>query len=448
MSSPASLPQASVRDTAAFIAEVFLPTVAKGPIKRRPRMEAAAERFGLDARAVARMQKLSRTYPEGPLLLRLPFRKQAVALHPSEVHLVLENSPDPFSPASSEKRGALAHFEPRNVLISTGGERSARRALQEQALDAHSPVHHLASHFLPVINEEAGHLIAGLAEEKQLDWEQFSAAWDRVVRRIVFGNNAADDVDLTAKLTRLRKDANWSSLKPMRSTTRAAFLSTVRQRMLAAEPGSLAHSLKAHDGSPKTAPTDQIPQWLFAFDPAGMATFRTLALLASHRPQLQSVRHELSRDASEHHHLPYLRACVLESLRLWPTTPMILRQTTREVQWPHGMMPGNCGVLVFAPYFHRDARAIPGAELFQPELWIGQGPDHSPDWALVPFSEGPVRCPGRQLVLMLTSAFLAQLVERTDFLLNEPKRLEPTERLPANLNPFSLSFTLHPREGR
>ncbi|MFW0771960.1 cytochrome P450 [Paenarthrobacter nitroguajacolicus] len=452
MSNRASLPKASVLDTAAFLADVFLPTVAKGPIKRRPRMEAASERLGLDGRAVSRMRSLQLKYPDGPVLLRLPFRSQAVALRPSEVHRILENSPEPFSPASSEKRGALAHFEPRNVLISTGTERSIRRALQEQALDTDSPVHHLADHFLPVIREEMDQLLSGLPSDQQLDWERFSAAWERVVRRVVFGNSAADDVELTRKLTRLRKDANWSAIKVTRTKTRAAFLTTVRKRMLAADPGSLAHALKDHDPSPAAAPVDQIPQWLFALDPAGMATFRTLALLASHKNQLGKAQQELAEDTSGHKHLPYLRACVLESLRLWPTTPMILRQTTREVQWGGGIMPAKCGVLVFAPYFHRDSQLLPHADLFHPELWLDQGtvegdrPGQGKDWALVPFSEGPVRCPGRQLVLLLTSATLARFIEETDFRLSDPGRLGPDIGLPSNLNPFSLRFTVLKRD--
>lgn len=446
MSTRDSLPKASLLDTAAFLAEVFLPTVAKGPIKRRPRMEAASERFGLDGRTISRMRKLHLKYPESPLLLRLPFRNQAVALQPSEVHRILENSPEPFSPASSEKRGALAHFEPRNVLISTGSERSIRRALQEQALDTESPVHRLADHFLPVIREEIEQLLLALPADGQLDRERFTATWERIVRRVVFGNNAAGDVQLTAMLTRLRKDANWSALKPLRARTRATFLSAVQERMLAAEPGSLAYVLKDHETSSPAAPVDQIPQWLFAFDPAGMATFRTLALLASHRNQLEKAQQELDGDTSEHRHLPYLRASVLEALRLWPTTPMILRQTTREVQWTEGTMPAKCGVLIFAPYFHRDSHLLPDAHRFRPEIWLGHveanTPDHREDWALVPFSEGPVRCPGRQLVLLLSSAALAEFIEQTAFRLSTPGRLNPAEPLPANLNPFSLRFTV------
>jgi gluconate kinase len=36
----------------------------------------------------------------------------------------------------------------------------------------------------------------------------------------------------------------------------------------------------------RTAAAQQVPQWLFAFDPAGIATFRAVALLAAHLEQM------------------------------------------------------------------------------------------------------------------------------------------------------------------
>ena len=446
-----SLPRAGIGETAAFLMDVFIPTAAKGPLIRRPRVEALAERLGLDRRAVARMQKLDAKYPAGPLLLRLPFRKQAVVLRPDQLHRALAESPDPFSPASSEKRGALAHFEPRNVLVSTGTDRTLRRALQEQALDTASPVHRFADSFLPVLEEEADALLlAAMADggpaEGTLDWPLFTAAWHRAVRRVVFGDAAREDVELTDMLARLRKDANWSGLKPRPRSVRTEFLGRVRAGTDAAPPGTLASALRGRPDSDQSAPSDQVPQWLFAFEPAGMAAFRTLALLASHPGHTARAREEVAADQSGGRNLPFLRACVLESLRLWPTTPMILRQTTREVAWENGTMPARCGVLVFAPYFHRDGRRLTQADSFDPGLWLQHDearPGEPEDWGVVPFSDGPARCPGRQLVLLLTSALLARLLQENTFTL-ESHRLSPDRPLPGTLNHFALRFRVSP----
>lgn len=435
------LPKATVGETAAVIAEVFLPAAAKGPLLRRPRAVAMAERFGLDERAVRRLQKLHSRHPAGPVLLRLPFRHQALALAPDHVRYILGHSPEPFATASSEKRAALAHFEPRNVLISHGPDRAARRRLQEQVLDAGHPVHQLAGHFMPIVRGEAEELLRR-AEPGGLDWAAFVESWDRILRRVVFGDHARDDRELTDMLTRLRADANWAFLKPRRTKLRNRFLTAIEERLAAAEEGSLARFMAGMDTSGKAAPVDQVPQWLFALGNAAMPAFRTLAVLAARGEQAGPARQEARRDETGGRHLPYLRSCVLEVLRLWPTTPMILRQTTRSVQWEDGVMPARCGVLIFVPYFGRDDRHLDHAHDFRPGRWLEE--EKPGGWPLIPFSDGPAACPGKQLTLLLTSAMLAHLLRDRQFTVASHHDLAPGKPLPGTLDHFSLRLAVEP----
>jgi cytochrome P450 len=100
-------------------------------------------------------------------------------------------------------------------------------------------------------------------------------------------------------------------------------------------------------------------------------------------------------------------------------------------------MPAETGVLIYAPFFHRDDQRLPYADRFAPELWlkeVGHG-----DWPLIPFSEGPVACPGRNLVLMLGSSMLAALLEAGTPALAPGRRLDPA-RLPGTLDPYTLRF--------
>jgi cytochrome P450 len=143
------------------------------------------------------------------------------------------------------------------------------------------------------------------------------------------------------------------------------------------------------------------------------------------------------------HHRPFLRATVLESLRLWPTTPMILRQTTCQTTWANGVMPANTGLLIYAPFFHRDESRIPYAHTFVPRLWIDDDREvkgGSPRvWPFVPFSSGPGLCPGRNLVLLLTSGMLAALIGDRNIELKDSHRLPPGQ-LPSVLDHFTLRF--------
>lgn len=437
-----TLPTASAPDTARLLLGVFLPTVAKGPIIRRPRVVGLSARLGLDTRAVRILQAIHAKYPSGPLMLKLPIRKQAVVLAPEDVHTVLAGSPEPFSPATTEKRAALSHFQPANVLISQGQVRTVRRALQEQVLDTSHPVHHLADRFVPVVEEEMQQLLAEASSRGSLPWSDFLDAWYCVARRVVFGDHAADDKELTAMVIRLRKDGNWAFLRPVRRRTRERFLARVGHELAHAEPGSLAAVLAAAPKGDGAEPAEQVPQWLFAFDPAGMATFRALTVLATHPEAMAVARDEVYGDESGRRFLPYLRAVVLESLRLWPTTPMILRQTTAPVQWAQGRMPAKCGVLIYSPYFHRDERHVQGAHDFSPERWLSGEQD---DWPLVPFSDGPVVCPGKQLVLLLTSAALASLVHGHDFGVENGQALDPARPLPSTLDNFSVRLRVASR---
>ncbi len=171
------------------------------------------------------------------------------------------------------------------------------------------------------------------------------------------------------------------------------------------------------------------------FDPAGITTFRTLALLASHPDHAAHVRKEIKlRAGSAHQDLPYLRACVLDAVRLWPTTPMVLRQSTKETMWETGMMSAQTGLIMFAPFFHRDDQRLPDANRFAPTLWL-QDRRAEEHWPLIPFSEGPAVCAGQNLVLLLSSAMLVALFDDRQIQLTSPTRLNAQQPIPGTLNP-------------
>ena len=432
-----SVPVASVADTLALTRDVILPTLAKGPIIRRRRVVGIAERHDLVGRAVRRMQQLHVRYGDVPLLMRIPVRKQAVLLAPEHVRRVLDGSPDPFAADSSEKRASLSHFNPKTVLISRGEDRADRRRFNEAVLDTGCPMHRLASRFRTVVEEEAGALLARARRGAALDWDIFSDAWFCVVRRVVLGDAARDDRSFTRLHERLRAYANLAFVQPIRHTLRDRFLTRLNQYLDDPEPGSLAAIMGGTPTTPRTAPDHQPPHWMFAADPAGMTVFRTLALLAAHPEHEERARAEA---AGSEPSLPFLRRCVLETLRLWPTTPMILRESRTETRWESGMLPAGTGILIYAPFFHRDDRHLPFAHRFAPEVWEPGGA--AAQWPFVPFSAGPVRCPAEDLVLMLTSSMLAALLRAGRYRERHPARLDASRAIPSTLDNYTLRFTI------
>ncbi|HEX4769690.1 MAG TPA: cytochrome P450 [Bryobacteraceae bacterium] len=438
-----TIPEIGVADTLAALFGIFLPTVAKGVIMRRPAMLAIAEALDLDRRAIRGMQRIRDKYGSAPVRLRIPGRSFAVVLDPQDVHRVLAESPDPFATATLEKTATLAHFEPKNVLISRGAERADRRHYNEQVLEAHRPIHQMADQFVRIVESEAARLRADAWKQNRiLNWKIFSDAWFRIVRRIIFGDAASEDNELSSTMAKLRYRANWAYLLPQRRALREELLTRIKTYMQRAEPNSLAGMMAHIPVTGQTAPEHQVPQWLFAFDAPGMTTFRSLALLASHPEQARAARQEIAaRHSTQAQLLPFLRATVLESLRLWPTSPLILRESNSPTLWRNGVMPAKSSLIIFSPFFHRDDERLPFANNFAPKLWMGNPPNQQTS-ALIPFSEGPATCPGRELVLLLTTMMISELLSGTKVRLENRERLAPGKPLPATLNHFRLRFEL------
>ncbi|MFC7375512.1 cytochrome P450 [Brachybacterium sp. GCM10030268] len=434
------VPLLSASDHARVLTRILLSPVVKGPIVRRPGPVNLVERFDLDSAGVREMQRLHERYGDGPVQLRIPGRRLALVLAPADVHRVLDGTPEPFTPATLEKRGALNHFEPESSLVSSAQERRARRPLNEEVLESSRPVHSHAEVMTAAIEREVTSLLGHADFTGTLDWDGFATAWWRIVRQIVLGAAAREDHQITDDIRRLRRRANLAYAMPQNRRLRESFLAQLRRYVEAAEPGSLAEMVARTPASRDAEPIQQIPQWLFAFDAAAWATFRALSLLTCHPGAAETAREEMTR-APE---LPYLRATVLESLRLWPTTPLLLRDTTEETTWRTGSLPAGTAVIIFAPYFHRDERHLAEAHRFAPQLWLeGHEPGERDDraWPLVPFSDGPGICPGRNVVLLTCSMVLGELVRQRSLTAQQPL---DTSTLPGSLSPFSSRFTVAP----
>ncbi|MFI6043772.1 cytochrome P450 [Nocardia sp. NPDC051321] len=415
--------------------------IAAGVIARRRPMMAVLERVQADARAVRRMRQLRRAHGRGPVELVLPGRRIIVVIDPDDVGAVLEQSPFPFHPANREKRAALRHFQPHAVLASEGSIRAERRTLNETALATGQPLHHLAEPFTAVIAEEARALTTTALRHGRLDAAQFTIEWWRLVRRLVLGDQARFDDTITDQLWKLRSAANWSFLGFPHPRLREKFTERLYDYAETASPETLLGALTKTPATGAADPIGQVPHWLFAFDAAGIALTRTLALLATHPEQRARALAEAG-DLGNPALRPYLRACMLESVRLWPTTPTILRDTTEDTQWRCGeerfTIDGGAAVLIAVPAFHRDEQLLPFAHDFTPDIWLDGRAEQYPQ--LVPFSAGPAECPGRNLVLFVTSTLLAQLIGNADFTLRSTPAPTPGRPLPVTFNNFGLDF--------
>lgn len=362
---------------------------------------------------------------------------------------MLAEAPTPFHPANREKRKALEWFQPHGVLISRGPIRERRRVVNEAALDTHSDLHRLAPLFTDVIAAEMADLVAETLAGRRLDSAMFMTAWWRMVRHLVLGSRARDDEAITDQLLRLRKAGNWSFLSLPHYRRRNQFIEHLYRYAEQPESGTLVSALAEVPSGGAVDPVGQMPQWIFALDAAGMAVCRALALFATH-PEQHALAMVETDQPSEPLLRPYLRASLLESVRIWPTTPTILRDTTEDTTWRDGVerfsIAKGAGLMIVTPAFHRDGQLLPFAHQFVPDIWLdGRAQQHA---QLVPFSAGPAECPGRNLVLLVTSTVLANLLGSMNLKLTSTPRLSPEAPLPMTLNQLALKFDAEPSRPR
>ncbi|GGX74754.1 cytochrome P450 [Streptomyces hiroshimensis] len=329
-----------------------------------------------------------------------------------------------FTTANREKTAALSHFEPDTLLITPGALKKERRSFNEAAIDhcAAGSWFHEAGR--AAVEEEIRPLLDGNA----LTWERFYAAYQRIVRRIVFGDAARDDERITELRDKLRSDGNWFMLHRKRHRLRTELFVRCRRYIDLPEPGGLARAVRAIPATAEIKPVAQMQHWFFAFDAAPISDYLTLGLLACRPEQSARARTDPA----------YLRACVLEAQRLWPTTLVLARDTTAETQWPGGWtLPAGAAVISCSPFFHRDARRFPYADRFEPEVWLDGRAEA--EWSIAPFSHGPAKCLGKETVLSTSATLLTGLLGN-GWRITSSHRLGADRPLPRTADHTSLRF--------
>jgi cytochrome P450 len=179
-------------------------------------------------------------------------------------------------------------------------------------------------------------------------------------------------------------------------------------------------------------------------DTLGANAYRTLAVVVADPSVLARVREEIGdsdlSSAQTIAGLSYLEGCLQETMRLWPTTPMLARETTRETTLAGAKLDEGTQVMIVNTFNHRDDEEVPDANRLRPERWNGNGRD-------VRFnhlSNGTQDCPGGPLVSLIGKASVAQMVNRYDLTLEEPS-IDPSGDLPHMLDFFDVRFAARQR---
>jgi len=448
----AALRSASLLENVQFNQAVIVPNAVQGLFRRRPGPVGAATRLDVDGRAARLLAGMRRRHGRGPVWVRVVTAPALLVLDVDDVQRVLEGSPHPFASDPEAKRKGMVHFQPAALTISRGELWANRRRFTEAVLEAPEPVHSLGDRFVTVAREETDALIAEVEEggEPTLSYDAFHAAFRRIVRRIVLGDRARDDEEVSELLAELMSEAN--KLPSERSERFEPFMERLRDYVQRGEGNSLVGRFAAAPFDPDTRTDGQVPHWLFATqDTLSANALRALAAIAVHPAQREALEDELAAAAaagalatgSGVAGLSYLRACLQDTMRLWPTTPLLSRETVVDVAWDGAVVPAGTQVLIVNVFHHRDGERFDYADRFAPDAWTEGAAGQ--EWAFNHFSHGPQGCPGTNLALLIGSAVLAALLTARDPRLLSPP-LDPARPLPHMLNVFGVRLALEPRD--
>lgn len=415
-----ALPHTTTLESLRFTALVALPNLAEGLFSRRPAVTAALDRAGVPRLAHRLLTALHRRYGDGPIWVKVGGKPALLVFGPDQIRFVLSRAPEPFASDPEPKRSGMTKFQPHALTISRGDHWSDRRRFTDAVLAHATGGGAIADRCDGVAREEARSM------PDTLTWPQFHGAIQRVARRIILGDNAIDDKQISAQLVTLMAKAN----PPGKGDPELfdTFLTALDRYVNTADAHSLVGQFAAAPASDITFPTHQVIHWMFAMgDTLAINLWRCLTLLSTHPAILAKAQNGINEESGR----DYLVGCLSEAMRLWPTTPILARTVTRATAWEGATVPEGTQIMIVNTFNHRDTTRFPGADHFNPADWTEGTADAS--WSFNFFSHGPQGCPGADLALQLGTVILTELLsERSPAATGA--RLNPDRPLPLALD--------------
>jgi cytochrome P450 len=124
--------------------------------------------------------------------------------------------------------------------------------------------------------------------------------------------------------------------------------------------------------------------------------------------------------------LPYTRATLQESMRLYPPFPVFSRMALGEdAVAGHRVRAGS--VMLISPWvLHRHRRLWPDPDSFNPERFMGDNSERRSRYAYLPFGAGARACAGMAFATMEAMLVIATMAQKFRLVLEAGHAIEPT----------------------
>ncbi|XP_018368992.1 PREDICTED: cytochrome P450 3A29-like isoform X2 [Trachymyrmex cornetzi] len=111
-------------------------------------------------------------------------------------------------------------------------------------------------------------------------------------------------------------------------------------------------------------------------------------------------------------HMRYLDQVIEETLRLFPTTPIIGRRLTKDVKIGNFILPKNTSIIIVLMLMNRQEQYWPNPLKFDPDRFLPERVKDCPSDSFyhIPFSDGPRNCIGTKYAMISIKVILATLI--------------------------------------
>ncbi|KAK9744653.1 Cytochrome P450 [Popillia japonica] len=115
---------------------------------------------------------------------------------------------------------------------------------------------------------------------------------------------------------------------------------------------------------------------------------------------------------SELSEMKYLECVIKETLRLYPSMPVIMRQLEQEITLGEYKIPATANITLHIYALHRSPEIYPNPNKFDPERFFPENTQNRHPYAYVPFSAGARNCIGQKFALYEEKTILSSLINR------------------------------------
>ena len=321
------------------------------------------------------------------------------------IKIILDKSPNTFT-VGKLKMKFFRSFMEKNVGVSTGCPWKKRRHMNEQALNTDILHKYSGKHLQYTKNE-------------LLKWNKNKISF---IDFVEFGKKMGSKVIFNAEtvhpdVLNIFRDANtlvaFEKKYEINKEIHDNYLETLNYYIENPNDDSLV-KLLTEVSNDKEELIHQIPHFIFPIVGLYVTTIpRTLALLFNHKNILDKFVKEINQvnieNSNSIYNLSFLRKCILETLRLNNPVVTTFRTLLKDFNFndKYKFKKGDQFLILNNPVL-REKEFFNKPNQFIPSRWTKE---KEKSYYSISFSQGPQRCPGKELAIFLAQAFIYNFIK-------------------------------------